>query len=1133
MLNKATNLVVVMIMNEVSRKELYKEGELLKDRKPVDKERLGKIRKTETGIRADRGMEGFGLIGDVDVDSALARVNRASFTAERDEILKVAKEGEEGTDLKELMVFIETEEARRESFKFMKLGEFEVGEEAGAREKRSLQIIELLGAGYLQDALIEGKHWVEGEDEDGLFGEKAWSAAEKLIKGVDLDELEDEEYNAWVYLKAWGEVLEDGNSKKSEPKGKDPRKTLIEFQAMLKTYGIEAGSILSKDGVIKFEDGKTLEDKLDKLDELEVRSKGLLEAKKEGLLEEEEIGEVNLGEIIRKLGEWQVGRVAEAYLNTKMGEYLNADMAGSDQLPVKWTLSETGDKEGLVFTNVWVNKNIQFITMCLGRAGFQKKWEDIGRLAVSLNIIKEGFNENRLEKAELAKLATLAPASMMLTLAETVPGFAEVVMHGALTGVRHGLNGEPTKMIFDKDDDGNVIGSRIPENGEEKVEPLLLGMNPGIRKNLAEVLIKDEDFQKKIEEKGEKFQPWAVELAYSFLWAIGEGIEIPWTLTKIRSAEELIFSVLGANVQIFYEWPGAVEAQGGVLRPGKAMHETLAEIDEENEWEAGTANEQATKILRWLTPAIIPYGTHLTEVLKFMSINPMSQDTIYSLFWGKMPVYDDLTKIELKALISSKELPVGTTIENITDSEWIASADLPEEVKESDEYKRLVMMRDLEFSGPLADIEEQFKREILLRERRRWQAVFGLVHGTGSKLRGRGVYDRVHRFLFDVENTSHVRFLISEINKSEDGAEKDKLNQFQEKLRVLNFTSDDDVTEFLKFDEGKKKYLKIDKKDIKADDKIIKHFKVDDETIEYLFKNEEAVQNLANEIHQRLGWDLNINEDIVKVAIKEDEEGKLAKNLVEAKLKALNFKEDIEDGRGRIKEEAIEYLFKNEEAVKDLAEAMHQEFKWGLNISKDKARRAIKEYEAGRQVKLFVKDEFDDKSEERDKFFKAVKLELALRDLGSWGHRADFREDRPEKGSWRDKLLDKASSMRGSLDALHYKWAYNYTIYKLLSGIMIDWPEMSVIDGITKILEKLRGGYFEYGKRTGMRPHVSDTVKTMHMFLTAAAALNEISIGSGQNWIKKPEDALKKLSEKAKEHYPDQEDVPNIKYFPF
>jgi len=982
--------------------------ELRKERKSVDPKVLEGVKKTKAGRITTEGIKGFGFFAEVGISAERAlAISRASLASEREEILGEVREGRDITR-SGLMAFLDSETKIRESFIKVELGNFELGSGEKKRKQRADQIVNIIGADHLETILVKQECW---QEDDGLFGEAAWGAAEKLRRGVALDELSDEEYNAWAYLKMWGEVLE-------EKGGRDPRVTLIEFQSVLESYGVEVQSLLSKNGVIKLENGVAIEEKIFELHRLKLRSKGYFDVVSEhddkvieiNLPDEmkiKKIERVNLGNLVRVLGEEQVGSVVDAYLSNEMNPFLNPNFASSDQLPVKWTMADKGDNEGLVFTNISNTKTIDLMRLGLDAAGYLKKWEDIARLAMAAEAMKFGYHENRLDKAYLENLPKLASASMMLTLAETLPGFAEAVMDGSLSGQRHAETGEPTGSVFEKDRNGNWV-SRAPKAGEG-VTPL--EMSAEIRKNLTRVL------KEKFEGEGRKdFKPWVVEMAYTFLWNIGEGIEVPWTVNKMRSAEEIVYYSFGANIEIFYEWPDAVIEKNGILVPNGKMSETMAKLDKENGWDAGTAHEQAIKLMRWLLPAMVPFGTHLTEVLKFMSNSPKAQDVAYSMLRQRMPAYDDFAKIDRNLL------PAGVTIDNIHE---VNPEKLNKEIKQSAEYKRLILMRVLKFKGPYEDIEEIFKEDVLLRERIRWQAYFGVKFGTKKKIRGAGTYNRQQRHWFNYKDTNHVQVLVGEIiNKP----------AAKEKLRLLGFSGEITV-----------------------------------EAVRYLFNNEKKVQSLANEIQKRWGWNLDI-----KKIFKDKGLDELAKALV--KVEAKGVKDNLPD---------------------DLAEEL--------------------------------KDLSD---EEMGKVINAVKLELTLRDLDSWGMKANLIMERGDKGSWRQRLLEMAENMRGSLDAWHYKLAYNYTLYRTLAILIFDWPEMLSIDGIAKGLEKLRDAYHEFGRSKGLVSHPIEIVTTMLMYHQAAAIINEILIGSGKQWIMRPQDRLDFLKKMVDEYYPKKGKV-NMKYLHF
>jgi len=1008
--------------------------ELRKGRKMPEREVLKKVKMGRRGKRTAAEIGGFGWTGDVGVDEAIM-ATQVSLRSERQEFLDRAKRSDE-IHRGEMFAFAETETLKMKTLGKINLGNFELGEGEEKRKQRTTEIVELIGAEHLVDLLVKQEVWVI--DDDGEFGEAAWQAAIKLRDKVRLDELTDGEYNAWVYLKAWGEVLEEFKM------GVDPRKLLIEYQQVLSEHEIDVETVLTKDGRLKFKDGMTVGEKEAEWKKLHKRSKGHFDVEFEEFMNDEtgemeirmkaitgpdeepvrEPNKVNLGAMVRKMGEQQFGVVVDRYCATEMNTFINPDFVSNERIPVRYTLASNGDKEGMVFPDIFTDPMIDQMITGLDAAGYKMKWEAIGRLGMGIESIIQGFHENRLEKQFLDKLPKLGGASMMLLLAEMVPGFAEAVMHGALTGTRHAKNGQPTRMEFDK----NTGKYKIPSSGDEKITELKWEPKDSrLREQLRQEL------QAKFKADRKKFEPWAVELAWAFLWSIGEGMEIPWTVNKTSRAEHIVYWIFGANVQIFYEFPGPVVEKDGILIPREwakkwdkkteeSMSTVLGHIDRANDWEAGTANAKAVDILRWLMPAVIAYGTHLTEVMKFMALGNRQQDIVFSSGVGRMPAYDDLTKID------RSKLPKDVTMENIHEID--DPMRLPEEIRHSDEYKRLVMMRALKFKGPFKNIEEQFKRDVLLRERRRWLLNFGLKFGTNEKIRGLGISDRILRILFHHKDNAHrnglIDWVVNKKKKDEEGNETD--GPALEKLKLLGF----------KFENEEEK--------------------VTDEVIADLFEHEETVLGLANEIHQRLGWDLNIN------------------------------KKSIDGAKNR---------------------------------EKDQKNKFITD---------FVNAHYPGKNEERDKIINAVKLELVLRDLDTWGMRADLTKLRSEEGSWRERLLDLATKVRGGLDALHYKWAYHYVAYKTIFKLIGDWPEMLKIDGIDKALEELRNAYHEYGRASGFTPHPINTITMMELLLTVAGIVNETKAGSGKRQLLRPADSLESLGDMVDDYWIDEE---ALKYIHF
>jgi len=1010
--------------------------ELKKKRKEIPKkwikEEVVEKSPSRSGVAkaAETAMEKHSMIlVDWEADDSV-KINKVELMKIREITLGKAVRGEEvwRTDL---TTMLRSEQQRVKVFGAIDLREFRLGTSDEAKEQRSDQIVRLIGAGHLKDA-IDGDFWISGED--GRFGEVVWKAADKMRNGMKLDELTEEEYNAWAILRGWGEVLETEG-------GVDPRKTLLKLQEMLDGYGVSVESFFAEDGAIRMKDGKSLKEQEKELKRLNLRSNGHFQLgektvrvekekkkkKEDELIKESEVELVHLGDLIMRMGEWQVGEVVDAYLSTQMNKYLNPDFGGDFKFPVNYTRAEKGPDEGLVFEDIKTPEWVDLMKDGLTTAGYFEKWEVIARLCAVMNAIRFGFHENKLDKQWLESIPALSSASMALTLSEVLPGFAEAVMSGVLTGVRHEKTGARSGAVMEEQNGKWII--RAPK-GEEKAKPLQ--MNVETRMNLRKVLADDGDLQKKIKEKGMKYQPWVVEIAHAYLWATGDGIEIPWTPTKMRESELIVYYCLGAMLQIFYEWPDSHEENDFVLRATEMpMSNKLAEIDRKNGWKAGTAAETAFDILRWATPAMVPFASHLAETLKLNPLNPYMQDLLHSQYFERFPAYEDRSKIDWSLI--TKNLEIGGEKQEVTPQNIHKLDDpmkLDESIRDSDEYKRILMMRALKFKGPYKDIEAMWKKDILRHWQRSWQVFFATKYGNDKRIRGQGG-ERAQRRAFNYKNDSHVQLTIREVIDKIDGSG-------QRKLELLKHKATATVEE-----------------------------------IRYLFDNEEVVLPLANELHKRMGWDLDIEKYVEKM------------------------KKDVNDKVG------VDGLVKAV-ILGDVGEVRKY---WGLvtKLSDTEIKEVI----------------------------NGVKLELVLRDPDSWGMRADMTES-TEKG-WKKVLLKKALGQKGSIDELHYKWSYNYSCYKLLAYLIFDWPEMLKTDGPAVALEKLRNSYHEYGRAAGMTYHPINVVQTMVMYLTVAQALVEVKIGSGDAWIKRPYHMFKRIRDAVDATWLDPKKVSkeNMKYLQF
>lgn len=103
----------------------------------------------------------------------------------------------------------------------------------------------------------------------------------------------------------------------------------------------------------------------------------------------------------------------------------------------------------------------------------------------------------------------------------------------------------------------------------------------------------------------------------------------------------------------------------------------------------------------------------------------------------------------------------------------------------------------------------------------------------------------------------------------------------------------------------------------------------------------------------------------------------------------------------------------------------------------------------------------------------AVKLELILRDLDTWGLKADTT--RPEILS---RLADLGERLDGSLARYFFTTAYGYDDHAGQDDFMESFPDISMPIS-PKELEKAMVWFDEYPKRTGNLPHIRQFFETM------------------------------------------------------
>jgi len=120
----------------------------------------------------------------------------------------------------------------------------------------------------------------------------------------------------------------------------------------------------------------------------------------------------------------------------------------------------------------------------------------------------------------------------------------------------------------------------------------------------------------------------------------------------------------------------------------------------------------------------------------------------------------------------------------------------------------------------------------------------------------------------------------------------------------------------------------------------------------------------------------------------------------------------------------------------------------------------------------------DSKKKEISRSTSEVKLELILRDLGTWGLEV-FTIDKEGREEIVKHLVEVGEKLDGSFSRGGYTWSYNYADYAGWMQIMIDFPERFDLPSPDS-WDKLISFYQEYGKRTGKGlPHVQQMIRTL------------------------------------------------------
>lgn len=647
--------------------------------------------------------------------------------------------------------------SRKRALEGVDLGTFNTSKEGQRERVRTLsEVFEL-------DENNKPASW--NDKNDGFWVQAAWAAAETLRSGKKIKDLEGKHADAWKCL-SW-----------------DQQESIIVYQELMRFYGIDPNSMFGEDGVLKtvgsenlsvlikdlndrqqppalyqprqqrfeqwveYQKQLTRESGAKKVDlsvegwqqeRYEIYKIGkesteekaipfkdwqeldnLKQAHEEDVLKTTETmgveGGVNLAEVMKYIESERMGEVVHSYLSTEMEGFLDRAYGGKSQLPVSYAIASESGREGIIFTNFFGNRIHDEMVTALRASGDFYFWESVGRLERMIRFTQTGFGENRLSKEAWQTLEGVSPPVVQFILLSNRRfgrGFGQALMLPEIIGVKDWRTGRPG--MYNK---FNAHGVAVAPRGDEEMGEL----KPSSKSR--------ESARRKMEDAG--YPRWLTDLAMAHSWISGEGVDQARCLDKVRRGEELIFGIVGALVEPFYEYDD------------KKLNNLT-----DSQGAKGWGKEYAAKILRWLTPGVAPFVTLTQDAWKLMSMSPWAADTWFSSFYLRMPAY-----------------------------EWTSQAD-KERLKKT--------MEALEFSGPYKNIWERYLGEIEHREQKRWGTYFHIL--VGDQLMSlNGNEGRVWRFPFDFNNKEHITTLAKLLQS---GGMADKIREKLESLGVSRRTID-------------------------------------------------------------------------------------------------------------------------------------------------------------------------------------------------------------------------------------------------------------------------------------------------------------------------------------------------------
>lgn len=714
--------------------------------------------------------EKFGIIVRVnEKNGEILRLGESSGLQRTRKIHSAAAK-EQGINREEMVVYVDegvSERggvARRNNLEKISLGELEIGEKSGQviaelHKDRAAAISEVLferRAVTLEEVLeIEGiKEQLNWNDEkDGLWIQTVWEVASILREGKKIKDLSEKQKEAWGSL------------------GSSHQEAVVIYQELMQYYGIDPRSMFGRDGILKTIGGESLSMLIKDLNErqkppavyqrweqnyqywqdcqkaakrepaeitkenwqkerygrycewvenekntpLSFEAWQKLDNKK--MAEEEDLlkmrdetgkaGRIDLAELMIHIENKRMGDVVHACLSTEMELFLDKAKGGETQLPVSYAIASESGKEGIIFTNFFGERIHDEMVTALKASGDFYFWQSVGRFERMLRFTQTGFSENRLPKTAWQTLEGVSPPAvqfMLLSHRRLGRAFGEALMLPELVGVRDWRTGRPG--MYQKFDALGIAQPPIKDEAMADLEP---------DKQLRE------SARRKMEIKG--YPKWVADLAMAHCWLSGEGVDIAQQLAKIRAVEDGFYGLLGAIVEPFYEYDG------------KALNKLR-----DSQGETGWGRVYAARVLRWLTPAAVPFMTLTYDPWKLMSISPWARDIWFATHYARMPAYG-----------------------------W---------VNQQDKERLKLVMDKMSFSGPYKNIWERYESEVEQREQKRWGTQFHLVVGRKLIDLG-GEQGRFVRYPFDFNNKEYVQVLAELMVKGK-MAEKVK-----EKLKLL------------------------------------------------------------------------------------------------------------------------------------------------------------------------------------------------------------------------------------------------------------------------------------------------------------------------------------------------------------